>query len=337
MKKYFEKVAVLGAGIMGTQIAALLANMNVLVILFELAAEGKDKSALSKQAIKSLMKLKPPPYATKGIEGFIEATNYDDLESLSECDLVIEAIAENIEWEKDLYNKINGILKEDAILATNTSGLGINLLADILPEKMRQNFIGIHFFNPPRYATIYHAQKLNIPFEESIRSPVSLWDEPSREPFVLWMWLAWMYWRMSLRRWKIIINDDPWQAYYKLPDFLNKLISDGVPGQKTGKGIYIKKGKQVFNPNKNEYIAADGQADESLALIFKEKDWAKCFKALQDSSSEQAQFVYLMLMDVFHYCCVHLQDIASNTADVDFATRWGFGWQQGDRLKLCRR
>ncbi|MFT5426951.1 MAG: 3-hydroxyacyl-CoA dehydrogenase, partial [Gammaproteobacteria bacterium] len=152
MKKHFEKVAVLGAGVMGAQIAALLANMNVPVILFELATDETDKNTLSKQAIKRLTKLKPAPFATGSVQHAIETANYDDdLLKLKECDLIIEAIAENMDWKKDLYDKINDFIKDDAILATNTSGLSINQLAEILPDDKREQFLGIHFFNPPRY------------------------------------------------------------------------------------------------------------------------------------------------------------------------------------------
>ncbi len=382
MSKHFEKVAVLGAGVMGAQIAALLANMNVPVILFELAAKEKDKSALSKQAIKRLTKLKPPPFATNGVEHLIEAANYDDdLKKLAECDLVIEAIAENIEWKKDLYGKINGVMKEDAILATNTSGLSINLLAEILPEKSRKNFLGIHFFNPPRYmhlvelipcvntnndalialeqflvttlgkgvvvakdtpnfianrigvfnliATIHHAQQLNIPFEVVDQITGKPMARAKSGTFRTMDVVGLDVLAHVIKTMEDNLNNDPWLKYYQLPDFIANLISEGALGQKAGKGIYIKKGKQAFSPQENQYVDANGQMDESLTALFKEKDWGKRFIALQESSSEQAQFVYLTLLDLFHYCCVHLQDIASNTADVDLAIRWGFGWQQG--------
>ncbi len=382
MSKHFKKVAVLGAGVMGAQIAALLANMNVPVILFELAAKEKDKSALSKQAIKKLGKLKPPPFATSGIDRFIEAANYDDdLQKLGECDLIIEAIAENIEWKKDLYGKINGVIKEDAILATNTSGLSINLLAEILPEKSRKNFLGIHFFNPPRYmhlvelipckntnndalialeqflvttlgkgvvvakdtpnfianrigvfnliATIHRAKQLNIPFEVVDQITGKPMARAKSGTFRTMDVVGLDVLSHVIKTMEDNLNDDPWFQYYPLPDFIKQLIGDGALGQKAGKGIYIKKGKQVFSPKENTYVDANEKMDDSLAAIFKEKDWGKRFKALQDSSSDQAQFIYLTLMDLFHYCCVHLQDVASNAADVDLAIRWGFGWEEG--------
>src|SRR6185436_7585486 len=94
-----RKAAVLGAGVMGAQIAAHLANANVRPILFELAAEGKDKNANVRKALDNLAKLEPSPLATKGALAQIIPANYDDnLALLAECDLVIEAISERMDW-----------------------------------------------------------------------------------------------------------------------------------------------------------------------------------------------------------------------------------------------
>src|SRR5690606_29857200 len=67
------------------------------------------------------------------------------------CDIVIEAIAEQMQWKEELYSKVAPYLGEDAIFASNTSGLSINRLAQVFPENLRRRFCGIHFFNPPRY------------------------------------------------------------------------------------------------------------------------------------------------------------------------------------------
>jgi len=152
MTKRVRKAAVLGAGVMGAQIAGHLANAGVEVVLFELPAKDGDKSAMAKKAIASLKKLKPAPFAMKGIEGRIKPANYEEhLEELRDCDIVIEAIAERMDWKKDLYEKIAPFVGEDTVLASNTSGLGINKLAEALPEAIRSRFLGVHFFNPPRY------------------------------------------------------------------------------------------------------------------------------------------------------------------------------------------
>jgi 3-hydroxyacyl-CoA dehydrogenase len=148
----YKQVAVLGAGVMGAQIAAHFANAGIPALLFDLPKEGKDKSVIARQAIKALAKQKPEPLAIANYASRITPCNYDeDLEKLTNCDLVLEAIAEKIEWKNDLYQKITPFLNDQAVLASNTSGLSITELATCLPEKLRNRFLGIHFFNPPRY------------------------------------------------------------------------------------------------------------------------------------------------------------------------------------------
>jgi 3-hydroxyacyl-CoA dehydrogenase len=148
----FKQVAVLGAGVMGAQIAAHFANAGIPSLLFDLPKEGDDKSAIANQAIKALAKQKPEPLAMAQYASRITACNYnDDLEKLTTCDLVIEAIAERLEWKTDLYQKILPHLNAEAILASNTSGLSISELAKSLPDDIRNRFLGVHFFNPPRY------------------------------------------------------------------------------------------------------------------------------------------------------------------------------------------
>jgi 3-hydroxyacyl-CoA dehydrogenase len=147
-----RKVAVLGAGVMGAQIAAHLANARVPTVLFDLPSPGADKSAIARKAIDGLKKLKPSPLACSGAGEHIDAANYDDhLHLLKDCDLVIEAIAERMDWKGELYRKVAPHLGEHCLFASNTSGLSINALAASLPAALRPRFCGVHFFNPPRY------------------------------------------------------------------------------------------------------------------------------------------------------------------------------------------
>jgi len=147
-----RKVAVLGAGVMGAQIAAHLANANVPVVLFDLPAKEGVKNGIVDKALDGLKKLEPSPLATRDRVAYIDAANYDDgLPLLAGCDLVIEAIAERMDWKRDLYAKVGPYLAPHAIVASNTSGLSINALAEALPAAIRPRFCGIHFFNPPRY------------------------------------------------------------------------------------------------------------------------------------------------------------------------------------------
>src|SRR6186713_212200 len=134
-----RKAAVLGAGVMGAQIAAHLANANVQPYLFELAAEGKDKSASAKKAIDALAKQNPSPLATAAVQKQIIPANYDEhLPLLAQCDLVIEAISERMDWKKSLFEKVAPHIGANAIFASNTSGLSITELSKTLPAALRR-------------------------------------------------------------------------------------------------------------------------------------------------------------------------------------------------------
>src|SRR3989344_2527911 len=146
-----RKVAVLGAGVMGAQIAAHLVNCKVPVVLFDLPAKEGPKNGIVTKAVENLKKMKPSPLGVADDAVLIQQANYEEhLEELRGCDLIIEAIAERLDWKEDLYKKIAPFVNDKAILATNTSGLSITAMANVLPEQLRSRFLGIHFFNPPR-------------------------------------------------------------------------------------------------------------------------------------------------------------------------------------------
>ena len=147
-----RKAAVLGAGVMGAQIAAHLANAKVPVVLFDLPAKEGPKNGIVEKAIAALKKQKPAPLAGKDAISYISAANYDDgLAELADCDLVIEAVAERLDIKESLYNKVAPHLGEHTIFATNTSGLSVETLSEKFPADLKHRFCGVHFFNPPRY------------------------------------------------------------------------------------------------------------------------------------------------------------------------------------------
>lgn len=149
-----RKVAVLGAGVMGAQIAAHCANAGFEVLLFDLPGEGGG-SATAREAIERLACITPAPLATPRFAQLIEPANYDDdLLRLADCELVIEAIAERIEPKRALFERIAPYVRHDAVIATNTSGLSVRELSGVLPEALRPRFCGVHFFNPPRYMAL---------------------------------------------------------------------------------------------------------------------------------------------------------------------------------------
>jgi 3-hydroxyacyl-CoA dehydrogenase len=162
-----KKVAVLGAGVMGAQIAAHLVNVKVPVVLFDLAAKEGPKNGIVTKAVEGLKKLKPSPLGVPEDAALIEQANYDEhLELLRGCDLIIEAIAERMDWKLDLYKKIAPYVNAETIVASNTSGLSITKLSEALPENIKPRFCGIHFFNPPRY--MYLVELINTPTTQPV-------------------------------------------------------------------------------------------------------------------------------------------------------------------------
>ncbi len=162
-----KKVAVLGAGVMGAQIAAHLVNVKVPVILFDLPAKEGAKNGIVTKAVEGLKKLKPAPLGVPEDAALIQQANYEEhLELLRGCDLIIEAIAERMDWKLDLYKKIAPYVNTDAIVASNTSGLSITKLSEALPENIKPRFCGIHFFNPPRY--MYLVELINTPTTQPV-------------------------------------------------------------------------------------------------------------------------------------------------------------------------
>jgi len=147
-----RKAAVLGAGTMGSRIAAHLANAGVPVVLLDIPSDGPNRSAIATQALEALKKSKPAAFYDASLASRIAIGNFDDnLALLKDCDWIIEAVSENLAIKQSLLAKVAPNLKPDAILTTNTSGLPVAKIAEALPDSLRSRWFGAHFFNPPRY------------------------------------------------------------------------------------------------------------------------------------------------------------------------------------------
>ncbi|MBM4392528.1 MAG: 3-hydroxyacyl-CoA dehydrogenase/enoyl-CoA hydratase family protein [Deltaproteobacteria bacterium] len=148
-----EKVAVLGAGVMGQGIAAHLANAGIPSLLFDISPrEGGDPRAMAKAGIANIGKLKPPALYRAADVGFITACNYDaDAARLGECDLVIEVVAEVLAIKEKVFGWVAQNRKPGSIVASNTSGIPLAVMAKSMSDDMRAHFVITHFFNPVRY------------------------------------------------------------------------------------------------------------------------------------------------------------------------------------------
>ncbi len=147
-----RKAAVLGAGTMGSRIAAHLANAGVSVLLLDLPASDGPRNAVAEKALDALKKGKPAAFYTPSAAARIRTGNFDDdLEQLAECDWIIEAVTENLEIKQQLLARVAPHVQPHAILTTNTSGIPVGSIASVLPAELRRRWFGTHFFNPPRY------------------------------------------------------------------------------------------------------------------------------------------------------------------------------------------
>ena len=147
-----RRAAVLGAGTMGSRIAAHLANAGIPALLLDMVPEGGgSRSRLAETALTNLAKAKPAAFYEVSMASMVTPGNFeDDLPKLRQCDWVIEAVAENLEIKRALLERVVPHLAPQAVLTTNTSGLPIAKIAAGL-KSHRERFFGTHFFNPPRY------------------------------------------------------------------------------------------------------------------------------------------------------------------------------------------
>jgi 3-hydroxyacyl-CoA dehydrogenase len=147
-----RKTGVLGAGTMGSRIAAHLANAGVSVLLLDLPSKEGARNAVAEKALDALKKSKPAAFYTPTAAARIRIGNFDDdLAQLTECDWIVEAVAENIDIKHALLERVAPYVRPHAFLTTNTSGIPVGSIASVLPAELRRRWFGTHFFNPPRY------------------------------------------------------------------------------------------------------------------------------------------------------------------------------------------
>ena len=173
MNKKITKVVVIGSGIMGSRIACHFANIGVEVLLLDIINPNEEeikestflRNKIVNESLKDTLKSKPSPIYSKKFINRIQTGNLtDDIEKISDADWIIEAIIENLEIKKTLFNNIEKYRKKNSIISSNTSGIPINQMTQGRSDDFCKNFCGTHFFNPPRYLKLLEiipSQKTN--------------------------------------------------------------------------------------------------------------------------------------------------------------------------------
>ncbi len=148
-----RKAAVIGAGTMGCGIATHLANAGVPCLLLDIVPEGEgERSRIATDAIGRALKSRPPSFMDPSDSSLLSAGNIeDDLEALGECDWIIEAVTEDLDVKRGIYERIAPHRRAGSIISSNTSGISLGLLTEGLDDDFRSSFLVTHFFNPPRY------------------------------------------------------------------------------------------------------------------------------------------------------------------------------------------
>jgi 3-hydroxyacyl-CoA dehydrogenase len=362
-----RSVAVLGAGTMGAQVAAHVANARIPVALLDLTAE------IAAQGLKRVRSLKPDPFFTKDTGSFMTIGGFDtDMTKLADADWIVEAVVERLDIKRALFERVEASRRPGSIVSTNTSGIPVRTIAEGRSDEFRRHFLGTHFFNPPRYLHL-----------------VELIPTADTEPFVVEHMTDFL--DVRLGKGVVVAKDSPnfianhigvygvvqvlralesgdytieeidaitgpalgrpnsatfrtmdiagldilghvaANLNLELPAFVKELIARGWVGEKAGQGFYKKVGKDILtlDPKTLEYRPKQAANLASLDASRSVDDVGERTKALFGAKDKVGAFLRSTLGPTVEYAVTIAPEIAYSTEDVDRAMKWGFGWEVG--------
>ncbi len=399
-----EKAAVLGAGTMGAQIAAHLANAGVPVVLLDivpreltpdeqakgLTLESKEvRNKTARAGFEAAKKAKPAAFFTPDSAALVTTGNFeDDMARLKDCDLIIEAVVENLEIKRRLYEKVEQHRRQGSVVASNTSGIPVRQLAEGRSEDFRAHFLGIHFFNPPRYLHLVELIRTEWTKPEVSCSIFGFLDQrlgkgvvvaKDRPNFIanrIGTYGAMLTIKTMLedgysieevdkltgqavgrpktatfRTFDLVgldvfthvaknlyeaVADDEEREVFVAPEFLTRMVGQGILGNKTKSGFYRK---QKGDGEKQEIWTIDHASLEykpSQKVKLPALDVAKNIettperiKSLVWGKDRAGAFLWKTMSRTFRYAANRIPEIADTAVEVDRAMRWGFNWEFG--------
>ena len=369
----FRQAAVLGAGVMGAQIAAHFANAGLRVRLLDVSRE------VAREGLERAKRLKPDPFFTADAAALIQTGGFDDdLAALRDADWILEAIVEKLEAKQALLARVETVRRADAVVSSNTSGIPLASIAEGRSEAFRRHWLGTHFFNPPRYL---HLLEL-IPTADTdpavVRDVTSFADLRLGKGVVLAKDVPGfianrigMFGLMQIFR--ALESGDftieevdaitgpaigrPKSATFRtvdiagvdvlahvartlgfeLPPFVADMVARGMTGAKAGRGFYQKSGDDILtlDPKSLEYRAKQSAKIASLEASRSVEPVGARIKALYESKDKAGALLRATLGPTLEYAGKIADEIAYSRDDIDKAMRWGFGWELGPFATLA--
>ncbi len=399
-----NRVAVLGAGVMGQGIAAHLANAGIPSYLFDIApneltdaekAKGLTlddravKNRFSDAGIKTMLKARPALLYRKDFAALVTPCNYaDDVEKLGECDWIIEVVLERMDIKKKVFEMVEEHRREGSIVSSNTSGLSVNEMAEGRSEDFRRHFMVTHFFNPVRYlrllemvpcadtdmevyaaladfgenvlgkgivhgkdtpnfvanrigvfgmTSVFHWMKeLGV----DVTTTDKVFGPPMGRPKSAVFRTADMVGLDTLAH---VIDtvydgcpDDPWRERFVVPEFLKKMVEDGLLGSKAGAGFYKKTrtpegGKRILalDIESMEYVEQPKVRLDCIGLSRDKDTPAEKIAAMVWSDDVGGQLAWKVSAEICLYSAQLLGEIADDVVNIDRGMRWGFAYDGG--------
>jgi 3-hydroxyacyl-CoA dehydrogenase len=362
-----RQAAVLGAGVMGAQIAAHLANAGVKVRLLDVSREA------ARDGLQRAVRLKPDPFFTASAVALVETGGFDDdLATLRDADWIVEAIVERLDAKQALLARVDGVRRAGSIVSSNTSSIPIGSIGEGRSDDFRRHWLGTHFFNPPRYL---HLLEL-IPTPETDpavvrdlaafadlrlgKGVVTAKDVPGFIANRVGMFgLMRVFEAIAAGEYTIEEVDAitgpaigrPKSATFRtvdlagvdvlahvartlgftLPPFVEEMLAKGYTGAKTGAGFYKKVGDEILTLDlaSLDYRPKRSARLPSLDAARSIDDTGERIRTLYHGQDKAGAFLRATLGPTLAFVQQAAGEFAYSPEDVDKAMKWGFGWEVG--------
>jgi 3-hydroxyacyl-CoA dehydrogenase len=394
-----RKVAVLGSGVMGSGIAAHVANAGIPVLMLDMVppkvgpgdnpASKAFRNKFALAGLANLRKLRPAPLYTLAALDLIEVGNFDDdLARIADCDWVVEVVKEDLPVKQALFARVEPHLKPGSVISSNTSGLSVKGMLEGRGPAFRKNFLVTHFFNPVRYMKLLELVA-GPDTDPAVLARVARFGEETLGKGIVWAKDSTNFIANRIGTYGMLrvlrdmqkaeltveevdkifgppmgrpksavfrtadivgldtfahvaqncydtLTGDEERETFRLPEFVQKMISAGMLGDKSGQGFYKKvKGKD----GESEILAIDlatltyrPQAKvrfDSLGAAKGIDDAGERVRTVMTGTDKAARFAERVTLDTLAYASRRIPEIADDLVNIDGALRWGFGWDLG--------